>query len=66
VVAKDVPARSLVAGNPARVFQRYDDEYIEAEVKRVREDNEERRKLAAERGMEVGPWGAPAGDFTSE
>ncbi|UJW34417.1 acyltransferase [Saccharothrix sp. AJ9571] len=64
VVAKDVPARSLVAGNPARVFQRYDDEHIENEVKRVREDNERRRKLAEERGMATGPWGAPAGDFS--
>ncbi|OXM74432.1 MULTISPECIES: acyltransferase [Amycolatopsis] len=36
LVAKDVPDRCLVAGNPARIFQRYDEEFIEAEAARVR------------------------------
>ncbi|WP_033292106.1 acyltransferase [Amycolatopsis jejuensis] len=62
VVAKDVPPRSLVAGNPARVFQRYEEEYIAAEVKRVREENARRRALA---GEEAG-WGSPAGDFSEQ
>ncbi|WP_394614608.1 acyltransferase [Lentzea sp. JNUCC 0626] len=62
VVAKDVPERSLVAGNPARVFQRYDEEYIQGEVARVQEENERRRKLAEERG-DAPSWGAPAGSF---
>ena len=62
VVAKDVPERSLVAGNPARVFQRYDEEYIESEVKRVREENARRRELS---GDDSG-WGAPAGDFSGK
>jgi acetyltransferase-like isoleucine patch superfamily enzyme len=39
VVAKDVPERCLVAGNPARVFQRYDEEYLDAEAARVRAEN---------------------------
>ena len=38
-VAKDVPDRTLVAGNPARAYQRFDEEYIQAEAKRVREQN---------------------------
>jgi acetyltransferase-like isoleucine patch superfamily enzyme len=42
LVAKDVPERSLVAGNPARVFQRFDEEYVLAEAKRVREENRSR------------------------
>jgi len=46
VVAKDVPDRALVAGNPARVFQRYEEEYIKAEAERVREEN--RRRAEAE------------------
>ncbi|MBN9745855.1 acyltransferase [Amycolatopsis sp. A1MSW2902] len=62
VVAKDVPARSLVAGNPARVFQRYDEEYIEAEVKRVREENARRRALSDDSSG----WGSPSGDFTEK
>ncbi|MBB1156747.1 acyltransferase [Amycolatopsis dendrobii] len=62
VVAKDVPARSLVAGNPARVFQRYDEEYIEAEVKRVREENARRRALSDD----PYGWGSPSGDFTGK
>ncbi|HEX6343333.1 acyltransferase [Umezawaea sp.] len=62
VVAKDVPERSLVAGNPARVFQRYDDEYIRGEAERVRAENKRRRELAEERGETV-VWGAPAGEF---
>ncbi|WP_092533074.1 acyltransferase [Amycolatopsis arida] len=66
VVAKDVPPRTLVAGNPARVFQRYDEEYIEAEIARVRAENERRRALAAERGVSSPGWGAPAGDFTEQ
>jgi hypothetical protein len=64
VVAKDVPPRTLVAGNPARVFQRYDDEYIQSEVDRVRTENARRRTLAEERGGDVTGWGAPSGDFT--
>ena len=62
VVAKDVPARSLVAGNPARVFQKYEQEYIDAEIERVRAENKRRRELAEARGEEV-LWGAPAGEF---
>jgi acetyltransferase-like isoleucine patch superfamily enzyme len=62
VVAKDVPARSLVAGNPARVFQKYEQEYIDAEIERVRAENKRRRELAEARGEEV-HWGAPAGEF---
>lgn len=62
VVAKDVPARSLVAGNPARVFQRYDEEYIEAEVKRVREENARRRSLSDDSSG----WGSPSGDFSGK
>ncbi|WP_158888592.1 acyltransferase [Amycolatopsis anabasis] len=66
VVAKDVPPRSLVAGNPARVFQRYDEEYIAGEVERVRAENERRRELSAERGQDSSGWGAPSGDFRPE
>ncbi|MFD2467331.1 acyltransferase [Amycolatopsis silviterrae] len=62
VVAKDVPARSLVAGNPARVFQRYEEEYIEAEVKRVREENARRRALSDD----PSGWGSPSGDFSEK
>jgi acetyltransferase-like isoleucine patch superfamily enzyme len=62
VVAKDVPPRSLVAGNPARVFQRYDEEYIASEVERVRAENERRRRIAGDSGP---GWGAPSGDFSS-
>jgi acetyltransferase-like isoleucine patch superfamily enzyme len=62
VVAKDVPPRSLVAGNPARVFQRYDEEYIASEVERVRAENERRRRIAGDPGP---GWGAPSGDFSS-
>ncbi|WP_081893404.1 acyltransferase, partial [Actinoalloteichus caeruleus] len=36
VVARDLPDRSLAAGNPARVFQRYDEEHVRAEAERVR------------------------------
>jgi acetyltransferase-like isoleucine patch superfamily enzyme len=42
LVAKDVPERTLVAGNPARVFQRFDEEHVLAEAKRVREENRKR------------------------
>jgi acetyltransferase-like isoleucine patch superfamily enzyme len=62
VVAKDVPARTLVSGNPARVFQRYDDEYIEAEAARVRAENRRRVKIAQERGDEH-VAGSPFGWF---
>ena len=62
VVAKDIPDRCLVSGNPARVFQRYDDEYIKAEAQRVRAENARRRELATERGQEP-DWGSPGGDF---
>jgi acetyltransferase-like isoleucine patch superfamily enzyme len=58
VVAKDVPERCLVAGNPARVFRRYDEEYIRAEAERVRAENARRRECT------ITPWGAPAGDFS--
>ncbi|MTD56339.1 acyltransferase [Amycolatopsis pithecellobii] len=58
VVAKDVPERCLVAGNPARVFQRYDEDYIKAEAERVRAENARRREIT------ITPWGSPAGDFT--
>ena len=58
VVAKDVPSRTLVAGNPARVFQRYDQEWIEGEAARVRAENAARRDAAAKRGIQT-TWGAP-------
>ncbi|WP_236790135.1 DapH/DapD/GlmU-related protein [Amycolatopsis sp. GM8] len=58
VVAKDVPERCLVAGNPARVFQRYDEEYIKTEAERVRAENKRRREAT------ITPWGSPAGDFS--
>ena len=61
VVAKDVPPRTLVAGNPARVFQRYDEEYIQSEVDRVRAENARRREIAEERGGDASGWGAPSG-----
>ena len=48
----------LVSGNPARVFQRYDQEWIEKEAERVRAENAAKRAAAAERGVETG-WGAP-------
>ncbi|HSA53775.1 MAG TPA: acyltransferase [Yinghuangia sp.] len=35
-VTKDLPDRSLAAGNPARVIRRIEAEYVEAEVRRVR------------------------------
>ena len=38
-VAKDVPDYTLVAGNPARAYQRFDEEHFQAEAKRVREEN---------------------------
>lgn len=66
VVAKDVPPRTLVAGNPARVFQRYDDEYIQSEIARVRAENERRRALAEERGADSGTWGSPAGVYGAD
>ena len=59
VVTKDVPAYSLVSGNPARVFQRYDQEYVRAEAERVRAENAARRAEAQARG-EVPEWGSPA------
>ncbi|MFD2418165.1 acyltransferase [Amycolatopsis pigmentata] len=36
VVARDVPDRCLVAGNPARVFSHHDEDHIRAEAARVR------------------------------
>ncbi|HEY3707847.1 MAG TPA: acyltransferase [Amycolatopsis sp.] len=60
VVAKDVPSRTLVAGNPARVFQRYDEEYIQSEVERVRAENARRRALSDD----PSGWGSPSGDFS--
>lgn len=65
VVAKDVGDRCLVAGNPARVFQRYDEEYINSEITRVRAENERRRDAAAARG-DTSSWGAPAGELDHE
>lgn len=65
VVAKDVPERSLVAGNPARVFQRYEQEYINSEIERVRAENQRRRQAAAERG-EQSAWGAPPAEANPE
>lgn len=63
LVIKDVPPRCLVAGNPARVFQKYDDdEFIENEVKRVRGENERRREIALKRGDTV-IGGSPFGRF---
>ncbi|KXK61022.1 acetyltransferase [Micromonospora rosaria] len=44
VVTKDVPAYSLVSGNPARVFQRYDQDHIRTEAERVRAANRARRE----------------------
>jgi acetyltransferase-like isoleucine patch superfamily enzyme len=58
VVTKDVPPYSLVSGNPARVFQRYDPEYIQAEAARVRAENAARRAEAEARG-ETPVWGSP-------
>ncbi|MFI5612429.1 acyltransferase [Amycolatopsis sp. NPDC051903] len=60
VVAKDVPPRTLVAGNPARVFQRYDEEYIQSEVERVRAENARRRAQSDD----ASGWGSPPGDFS--
>ncbi|HWD03076.1 MAG TPA: acyltransferase [Amycolatopsis sp.] len=60
VVAKDVAPRTLVAGNPARVFQRYDEEYIRSEVDRVRAENARRRASSDD----PNGWGSPAGDFS--
>ncbi|MEV8510922.1 acyltransferase [Dactylosporangium sp. NPDC051484] len=59
VVAKDVPDYSLVSGNPARVFQRFDPEYIKAEAERVRAENAARREQAERRGIDVSGWLAP-------
>ncbi len=59
VVTKDVPDYSLVSGNPARVFQRYDPEYFQAEAVRVRAENAARREAAAARGDEPA-WGSPS------
>ncbi|MEU8262551.1 acyltransferase [Micromonospora sp. NPDC048999] len=59
VVTKDVPAYSLVSGNPARVFQRYDEEYLRKEAERVRAENAARRAEAEARG-EAPAWGSPA------
>lgn len=50
VVTKDVPSYSLVSGNPARVFQSYDQAWIDAEADRVRAENAARRAEAAARG----------------
>jgi len=58
VVSKDVPDYCLVSGNPARVFQRYDQEWIEGEAARVRAENAARREAAAKRGIQT-TWGAP-------
>lgn len=52
VVTRNIPDRSLVAGNPARVFLTYTEEHFEKEAARVRADNarrrEEEEKAAAE------------------
>jgi acetyltransferase-like isoleucine patch superfamily enzyme len=58
VVTKDVPDYCLVSGNPARVFQRYDQAWIEAEADRVRAENAARRAEAQARG-EKPVWGSP-------
>ncbi|MEU5944812.1 acyltransferase [Micromonospora sp. NPDC047465] len=60
VVSKDVPPYSLVSGNPARVFQRYDQDHIKAEAERVRAQNAARRAEAQARG-ETPQWGSPPG-----
>jgi acetyltransferase-like isoleucine patch superfamily enzyme len=59
VVTKDVPDYCLVSGNPARVFQRYDQAWIDAEADRVRAENAARRAEAEARG-EKPVWGSPA------
>ncbi len=50
VVTKDVPGFCLVSGNPARVFQRYDQAWIDAEAERVRAENAARRAEAEAQG----------------
>jgi acetyltransferase-like isoleucine patch superfamily enzyme len=50
VVTKDVPSYSLVSGNPARVFQSYDQAWVDAEADRVRTANAARRAEAQARG----------------
>jgi acetyltransferase-like isoleucine patch superfamily enzyme len=59
VVTKDVPDYCLVSGNPARVFQRYDPEYIKAEAERVRSENAARREEAERRGLDPSGWLSP-------
>jgi len=58
VVTKDVPDYCLVSGNPARVFQRYDQAWIDAEADRVRTENAARRAEAEAHG-EKSSWGSP-------
>src|SRR5205807_1097003 len=50
VVTRDVPDHCLVSGNPARVFQRYDDEHIKAEAERVRATNAAHRDTGGTSG----------------
>lgn len=59
VVTKDVPDYCLVSGNPARVFQRYDAEYLKAEAERVRAENAARREEAERRGIDTSGWLSP-------
>jgi hypothetical protein len=42
------------------VFQRYDEEYIQSEVERVRAENTRRRALSDD----PSGWGSPSGDFS--
>jgi acetyltransferase-like isoleucine patch superfamily enzyme len=58
VVTKDVPDYCLVSGNPARVFQCYDQAWIDAEADRVRAENAARRAEAQACG-EKPAWGSP-------
>jgi acetyltransferase-like isoleucine patch superfamily enzyme len=57
VVTRDVPDHCLVAGNPARVFQRYDADHIQAEAARVRAANAAHRDSGGTPGND---WGAPS------
>lgn len=59
VVTKDVPDYCLVSGNPARVFQRFDPQYVKAEAERVRAENAARRAQAGRLGIDVSGWLSP-------
>jgi acetyltransferase-like isoleucine patch superfamily enzyme len=65
LVIQDVPARCMVSGNPARVFTRYDDAFIAAEIERVRTENARRREIATARGDTV-IGGSPFGWFDED